>query len=270
MVYFEHTPGPSIPIRRALKWSSIGHGFLLGALLIWPLLYDLMHRENPPISIMMVDINSMPGNPAPAPPAPPAPQPKPEVPKPPEPTPPQPELPKPKPEMVEKKPDAKPAPSNVVKKAEIKVSTNLVTRRDVPRPTSGPAPKSGPALTQAQIERMLSSGLPGSGGSGGGGAGGAYGTPGAVNAVSLYYAKLQTIMYDAWVTPGDLSGGNPILAVRIRRDGTIIERRLSRPSGNRSKDDSVMRAANSVSRVPPLPPEIAGSSTEITIEFVPQ
>ncbi len=74
--------------------------------------------------------------------------------------------------------------------------------------------------------------------------------------------------HDAWAQPGAVSAGTTVtVRVRVERDGRITRRDLTRPSGNSVMDESVMRAVNSVSRLPPLPDQIRGAHYDVDIHF---
>ncbi|MCX6996767.1 MAG: energy transducer TonB [Kiritimatiellaeota bacterium] len=139
-------------------------------------------------------------------------------------------------------------------------------------------------LTRGQIRDLLARGLPGVGGGsssgrGGGrvgsgsGSGSGYGTgSGADSPGAWYYAMVRQVMYDAWEVPGSLAAQTGLSAevmIRVLRDGTITERKMTRPAGNAVWDESVNKAVNSVRRLRPLPPEFIGANRDILILFEP-
>lgn len=74
--------------------------------------------------------------------------------------------------------------------------------------------------------------------------------------------------HDAWEQPGAVSAGTiAMVRIRVERDGRVTRRDLARSSGNAIMDESVMRAVNSVSRLPPLPDRLRGPHHDLTIEF---
>jgi protein TonB len=228
--------------RRALKWSSIVHGFLLGALLLWPLLHQFLRREKPVEQVTFINLVE---------PLPPMPEPDVQTPEPePEPEP-EPPPPRPKPKEEVKKPE--PPRTNEVKKTTVKVSTKKIRR-----PTTTPAQQK-PPLTPEEIRRLLAAGIP---------QGGAPAT-GPVSDMAWYYALVRATMYESWDQPSGLSGAGLVTKVRIRvqRDGTVTARDLIRPSGHSLMDESVMKAVNSVSRLKALPAEYDGYYKDITIDF---
>ncbi len=198
----------------------------------------------------------------------------PEDPPPPEPTKddtiPEPVKPKPKPvkPVPKPKPTPKPAP-------QIKVAAPTKTNR------TSRIVNNRPKLSADQVRALLSgsvrsvgsssrgfSGRSGSGSSLGGSGGGGGG--GSDSPVAWYYAMVKQIMYEAWQQPSGLANaGNPIASVtiRVKRDGTIADWQLVRPSGNKLMDDSVKRAVQAVKRLKPLPPQFIGPSQDITIQF---
>ena len=136
----------------------------------------------------------------------------------------------------------------------------------------------GPKYTADQIRAMLSGatrtvgsrGVSGRAGYGAAIGGGGGGGGGADSPVAWYYAMVKQIMYEAWQQPSGLANaGNPIatVTIRVKRDGTISDWQLSRPSGNKIMDDSVRRAVQAVKRLKPLPPQFIGPSQDISIEF---
>lgn len=58
-----------------------------------------------------------------------------------------------------------------------------------------------------------------------------------------------------------------IVVFTILRDGTVKDIRLSQSSGNRSMDDSGMRALFSIDKMPALPSDWRGQSVDVTFDF---
>lgn len=58
-----------------------------------------------------------------------------------------------------------------------------------------------------------------------------------------------------------------IVTFTIMRDGTVKNIRLSQTSGNRSMDDSAMRALYSIEKMVALPSDWRGSSVDVTFDF---
>ena len=180
---------------------------------------------------------------------------------------PEPVKPKPKPKIVKTKPQPKPVPQ--VKAAPTR--TNQMAK----------AKSNRPKMSADQIRALLTGSVRGVGstshgatgragygaslGGGGGGGGGGSDSP-----LAWYYAMVKQIMYEAWQQPSGLANaGNPIatVTIRVKRDGTISDWQLMRPSGNALMDESVKRAVQSVKRLKPLPPQFIGPSQDITIQF---
>ena len=57
------------------------------------------------------------------------------------------------------------------------------------------------------------------------------------------------------------------LKIRIGKDGTILKREISAPSGNSIMDQSVMEAAERVTQIDALPSGLGGEFFEIAIDF---
>jgi TonB family protein len=95
------------------------------------------------------------------------------------------------------------------------------------------------------------------------------GMPGHSSAAyASYKDALATIYYNAWTTPENAESDAPITKVRITvaKDGTVINSEIITPSGDAAVDDSVRRALDSVSSVPPLPDQ-SKDQQEFTINF---
>jgi len=58
-----------------------------------------------------------------------------------------------------------------------------------------------------------------------------------------------------------------VVIFRIYRDGTVKDLRLSQTSGNASMDNSAIRALQSASTMPPLPPDYSGTYLDVTFDF---
>ena len=242
--------------RRILTRTTIGHFVAAALFLAMPLITRLVAREQPVQDIMFVDLMSaMPSIPLSAL-EPDLPEQKeeeeaaePEV------------APEPEPKELIQIPDKKKTDEKKKETPKIKVSTNKITKAK----SKAKDKSKKPPLTQAEIRKLLASGIPiGNGGGSGSGAAG-----GEVSALSWYYALVRASMYEAWEQPSGLSGAGLVTQVKIRvqRDGTITSRELSRKTGNSLMDDSVMKAVNAVSRLKPLPPDVPGSYKDITIDF---
>jgi TonB family protein len=94
--------------------------------------------------------------------------------------------------------------------------------------------------------------------------------PGASTAAyASFKDALASIYYNAWTPPDDNSNDDAITKVRITiaRDGTILSARIIGPSGDGRVDDSVQRAIDRVSSVPPLPEGSKESQRTVTLNF---
>ena len=233
----------------ALKISTIGHISLVLAFLLISSIAHFFKPREPRDAITMIELV----------------QPSLSIPTPslptPEPEPSEPEEPEPQPEEKDtipiktepKKEEPKP---KLATKNQIKVSTNKVKRA-----TSTPPNKNQPKLSEAEIRKLLASGIPAS--SSGGSVGNA-------SEMDWYYALVRADMYEAWEQPsgaGTMVGLVAQVSINVMRDGTITSRSLSRSSGNSTMDASVMKAVNRVYRLKPLPGSFSGSSKNITIDF---
>ena len=155
---------------------------------------------------------------------------------------------------------AKPAPDKAATKPhQIQVNTQLVSRNtpksSLPKDNSQPTAN---AINSAisNLRRNLSPGV-------------VVGVPGNSSvAYSSYKDALATIYYNAWVTPNEAAAdeADTIVKITVASDGTVINSRIVTSSGDAKTDDSVQRALNRVSSVPPLPDK-SRSEQEFTIDF---
>ena len=160
----------------------------------------------------------------------------------------------------QKEPEAKPEPEpkedipEPTKKRKIEVSKKKIKRQQ-------PAPqKNTPKLSKEEIRKLLAAGAkPGNSLSG------ASDFP-----FAWYYALVRQTMYEAWNQPSGLSASAGLTAdvtIRVLQNGTVTKREMTRPSGNKLMDDSVMAAVESVRSLRPLPPGFGGEYKDITIQF---
>jgi protein TonB len=239
------------------------HLLLLTLLFVGPAFFsprpnadDIRILDVIPANLIDAPFNSGVANAAPPPPEPAAPPPRPAPVVPPPPEPEKAESPKPVVKETEK------APKPVVKPSEPRkpqVSTKLVTR-NASKSSSRTATASAARTRafQSALKRLrggLSSGTvvdaPGTGSV-------AYGS---------YKDALGSIYYDAWVPEG---GGddeaNTYARITVAADGTVIDARIITPSGDERTDNSIRRALQRVSEVPPLPDQ-SKVQQEFTIVF---
>ena len=111
-------------------------------------------------------------------------------------------------------------------------------------------------MTDEQLRRVLNSDIQ-------------LGQGAALSEEDLYLDLVRQTMYKVWAQPTSVSIDGLVTKVDIslQLDGSISERRLVRPSGNATMDASVMKAANSVSRIPGLPGSFIQKHRTITVAF---
>ena len=97
-------------------------------------------------------------------------------------------------------------------------------------------------------------------------------TPGAYR-VNLYLATVWEKIRGSWILAEGLvrDGKNleSIVAIKIRRNGQIVDMNFEKKSGNRYLDDSAMRAVKKANPLPPFPDGIREDYLEIGIRFLP-
>ena len=214
-----------------------------------------VRNATPPAPAPIVTPPPQPVPPTPAvQPAPQPPEPKPVVPPPPT-IPerlanffkPEPKPVKPAPEKPEPKPHQIQVNTQLVARAAPKISTPAVTPQRDTRAIS---------TAIRNLERNLSPGM-------------TVDMPGESSvAYASYRDALATIYYNAWITPNDMANDEAITTVKITvaSDGTVINARIITPSGDAKADDSVRRALDRVSSVPPLPDK-SKSERDFEISF---
>lgn len=178
--------------------------------------------------------------------------PKPEPVKPPEPVTPEPVVPekikvpeKPKPKLKK--------PTEIVKsKKKIKRTNDAPKPRPKPRP---PAPK---PLSQKEIQDRIRSNLPPPKNA----------VVGPPTDFSRFFIMVREKCYGAWTKPAGLaSQTSAMVKIRVARNGQVTSRTLVAPSGNAAMDASVMKAANAVTYITPLPSSYRESYKDVTLEF---
>ncbi len=144
-----------------------------------------------------------------------------------------------KPPKVVEKPKPKPKPKPVVRQT---------TRTTLP--TTTPPTTTQNKITTSNIRNAL-------------------GAVGAVDPHGAYYQTIFTRFYAVWQVPiGTAYGLSAQASITVAADGTVSNRRLTRPSGNTAFDQSVQSALNTVNRLPAPPADLP--SRTITITFEPQ
>lgn len=154
----------------------------------------------------------------------------------------------------------------------IKISTNLVVRKSGGTSSSRTSKTGDSSTAVNKIASEFNSALKniGAGLSSGGlrmddvpGFGG--GGPAMVN----YTQLIMSIFDRAWIPPTEITDENLVTEVRIviHRTGKVTSARITKKSGNAAMDASVMRALESVTSVPPFPPEAKDFERTFVIEF---
>jgi len=88
----------------------------------------------------------------------------------------------------------------------------------------------------------------------------------------LYYNMIWEKIRNAWVLPEGVTKGKPleaIVALRIKRDGTIQNYWIEKGSGNAYFDQSAIRAINKANPLPPLPEDFSEDVFEVGVRFYP-
>jgi len=137
------------------------------------------------------------------------------------------------------------------------------TRLEKPKPTvpaeSQPAPNTAPAPTKVRGQGF---GLSSSGGRGLGGV--------QVDAVDFCCTEYLELMVEAikakWNNQQTVVGSN-VMKFTIRRDGTIEQIQLERPSGLRVLDDESRHALQATARLEPLPSRYPNPTLTVHLRF---
>jgi TonB family protein len=88
-----------------------------------------------------------------------------------------------------------------------------------------------------------------------------------------YLSQLSALLYQTWQQPYANRANNGLsvgVKLVIQRNGSLSSKRITRRSGNSEMDASVDRLLRSLSRVPPLPDSVNGSSLAVNIDLVLQ
>lgn len=85
----------------------------------------------------------------------------------------------------------------------------------------------------------------------------------------LYNEVVRVTMYKAWNQPAsvNIEGLTTTVQIEVGLDGTILDNRMQKGSGNAMMDESVMQAVQSVSRIEGLPPAFLEKNRRFTIAF---
>ena len=151
------------------------------------------------------------------------------------------------------------------------VKKTKATEGDKKKLVKKPAPSTRRALSESELKKMLSAGLPGTVSSAPGpGAGPGSGGGGVYSPFASYYNQIRAAMYEAWQQPSSLTGRKGMIVtveIRVQRDGRITSKKIISSSGNTQMDDSVARALEAVTRLPELPAGMGGFYKDIIIDF---
>jgi TonB family protein len=96
------------------------------------------------------------------------------------------------------------------------------------------------------------------------------GDSGADERINAYYREIWSRVKAQWALPGGMMPQKPlesVIAITILRTGAVTEVKFEQRSGNRYFDESVMKAIQKASPLPPLPDWINGRSLNIGIRF---
>jgi TonB family protein len=94
---------------------------------------------------------------------------------------------------------------------------------------------------------------------------------GGASELGNYHQMIHDRFYSRWEQPTSIVRSNQdfiaVLKIRIRKDGTIILREISTPSGNPIMDESVINAAQKIAQIAPLPNGLPGETYDVKIQF---
>jgi colicin import membrane protein len=89
----------------------------------------------------------------------------------------------------------------------------------------------------------------------------------------MYYNLIWQRIRSVWVLPEEVLRGKKdletIIAIRIARDGQIIDIQFEKKSGNLYLDESALRAIKKANPLPPLPPSFEGDIFDVGVRFTP-
>lgn len=241
----------AIPIVRTAEHVTAWHLFLVLAFMVSP--YLLMLRPSPPPeSVFIVDFVVDPtpfgaGTPDDAPETPPAPDPV---------------VVMDAPDAVARPAPPKPTPQVELTKPKVEKPKIEVSKVKVKRPLGEAAATTRPGrpdgLTPEEIRRRLAMGA----------------RVGTFNSAipsdaQLEFGRIYRLLYDAWEQPSAAAvrGATVTAELGFGPDGSIVRRRLAKPSGMPDFDRSVDRALKAVDRIPGLPLSFVDKHPVVTILF---
>lgn len=167
-----------------------------------------------------------------------------------------------------------PAPKEVAKtpipdKNAIEIPDKVIPKKTLPKPQNQqryvpPAPDNQVYSRSRQaVSSPMYGGPPGSGQIGVG-----PNTPLGANNLGWYAETVRQRLAQNWRTNGLGSVGAPtIVNFTILRDGTIRDVKLFQGSGNPTVDNTALRAVYDSNPLPPLPPQVTGSSLPAQFTF---
>ncbi len=91
--------------------------------------------------------------------------------------------------------------------------------------------------------------------------------------IAEYGNRVSSEIWRRWNLPTSLidqKGLEAVIEIKIADDGTILERRFEKASGDLIFDRSAMRAVKEASHVPPLPPQLRPGPLVMGIRFRPE
>lgn len=219
--------------------------------------------------------------PAPATPTPPPATPKPATPKP--------ETPKPKPSPTPKPATPKPSPSPKPKTTPKASPTATPKPKASPKPTgedgegtpkpkgtpgSKGTPAAGKSNAAGDAAKLAFAKTKGGNGVGAGNGKGTAksGDGDGMTKFGWYFAMLKDRFTSRWAQPTNIDrNGSEVIAilkVRISRDGIISDRAIVQSSGFPQMDESVLRAAEKVNEIDPLPEGLGdGAFYDVNLQF---
>jgi len=151
-------------------------------------------------------------------------------------------------------------------------------RAPAPEKTAGAAASTLDRELAAAVERVGrrgGSGVPGSGGGGQGplsvGPGSGPGGGGLIRGIEflVYYNAMRSRIRDSWAWVGTNQRLKATVRFGIEADGTIVNIRLVKSSGDQSYDESVLRAIARVGKLDPPPAEYRRDFADVELEFTP-
>lgn len=92
-------------------------------------------------------------------------------------------------------------------------------------------------------------------------------------AIQLYKVEVESRIKNNWAYPAAFMDPNKqknleaLVVIKVNSDGTIMNSRLEKPSGNARFDESVQRAIDRSNPLPPFPPGFLKTYEEIEINF---